>query len=378
MNFFFQRSLFSIFLSIFTAFILISCSGRKLVVEGIIKDGKYDSEYPQRSFSPDLEKILQSVRKIITSAYYVSYHFQLKDSMTVEKAAATNLSKVSFSRSYYTRNAGGTATLLSKGQQRYLFLTCAHVLDFPDTTYFFYPKETGELTKYIHSVAIKVRQNNQIPEFGEVTIIASDREADLALVGFQFKKDVVTDKPPLMDLIPPLTVKLGNPKDLQWGSLLYLIGFPQGLKMITTGITSIPDDKPDRKILTDAPFNPGASGAIVLALRDGEVLELVGIANAVSAEDEQYLVPETGKEWDPTVSFYGNSFVRKRKLINYGITFVIPVNQLISFLNQHREEIISRGYFLPDMMIFQDKKTQTDDPTSPRRRYINFRENFQF
>jgi S1-C subfamily serine protease len=270
--------------------------------------------------------------------------------MKKEEIYKLNLAKKSRSRSYFTKSSSGTATLIARKKQAFLFLTCKHILDYPDTVYYYYTDSEGALTDIIKSVAIKVRQSNQIPELGEVIDVISDEKLDVALVGYIQPKQFVTEKKPTVESLRPIEIPLGQPDRLQVGSFVYVIGYPQGIKMITSGLVSIYHTAKGKKILLDVLFNQGASGAIVLAIMDGVPnFELIGIANAVSAEDEFYLIPEKGKDWDPTVEYKGKMYVRHRKLINYGITFIISIDKIYNFMKKYKREIIRRGFPVPEL-----------------------------
>jgi hypothetical protein len=62
-----------------SALLSLSCSTTSYKeVYPLLMDGKYDSEFPYRGCSAQLEKIAESVRMISCIAYYKSYFFRLK------------------------------------------------------------------------------------------------------------------------------------------------------------------------------------------------------------------------------------------------------------------------------------------------------------
>ncbi len=97
------------------------------------------------------------------------------------------------------------------------------------------------------------------PGGGEFEVIAKDRKKDLAILGRQYVGDPY-------QLIKPLKIPMGNPKDLEWGSFVYIIGYPMGHKMVTKGIISNPRDDESNSFLIDALFHRGFSGGIILAI----------------------------------------------------------------------------------------------------------------
>jgi len=83
----------------------------------------------------------------------------------------------------------------------------------------------------ISSVAIKGRSDFFIQGiFGgdQLKELARDREKDLALYGRQYSS-------PKESQYVQLNIPMGTIKDLQWGSFVYLAGFPMGVKMVTRG-----------------------------------------------------------------------------------------------------------------------------------------------
>jgi hypothetical protein len=131
---------------------------------------------------------------------------------------------------------------------------------------------------------------------------------------------------------------------------VYILGFPSGYQMVTRGIVSNPDPGKDGEFLIDALFNPGVSGGVVLAVKDGVPnFELVGIARAVSAKYKNVIKP--GKEsheelYNPNIPYDGDVFVKLEKEIYYGVTFTISIESIADFYMKNREYFISRGYRL--------------------------------
>lgn len=345
-----------------------------------VEDNQYDTGFPLRDASKEFKKIIRSVVKIVSTSYYVSYSFEKADSIKDQDISKINLQKKAHSITYFNKSVSGTASLLSKNDRNYLFLTCAHVLNFQDTIIFHFPTPQGEESNIVKSVAIKVRQSNHIPGYGDAIVIASDRSNDLALIGYLRPRTLVYSPKPIIESLLSLNVKIGNANDLDWGDFVYVIGYPQGLKMVTRGIVSIPEQGRKKRILIDALFNQGASGSIVLAIRDGiPNFELVGIAHAVSAENESYLVPEGERKWDPTAPYSGKMYVKKRKFINYGITFIIPINVILKFIDEHKKDILLQGFNLPNFSLQPNEKAHknTINEKNVKQSAKNMQETFQ-
>jgi hypothetical protein len=328
---------------IIVAISCISCSRHTLkTVYPTLSDGHYDTEFPYASCSAQLNDILKSIKKVNCYTQYRTYIFgnqstttigQLKNGSVVEKAEASISSNEATS---------GSALVIISNSRQMLLLTCAHIVNLPDTI-ISYTEYEGLEGPFIHSISIKIKQQlvvKDVPENNRFSIICSDEKKDLALIGRTFAPEV-------NNVTPHFSYPVGNSDDLEWGSFLYLAGFPAGQLMITKGIVSKAPDK-NANFLTDASFNEGFSGGIALAVRDGVPnFELVGIGRSVSARTEYQLKPE--KEiyeftYNPSIPYKGNVYVKQKKEINYGVTFVIPINQVVDFIKQNQSQLSGSGF----------------------------------
>ena len=86
-----------------------------------------------------------------------------------------------------------------------------------------------------------------------------DEKNDIAILSKEFST------PPKLH-IPVFRYPIGKARELEWGSFIYLIGYPKGYKIITKGIVSDPDRDRQGSFLIDALFNSGLSGGILLAI----------------------------------------------------------------------------------------------------------------
>jgi len=197
----------------------------------------------------------------------------------------------------------------------------------------------------VQSIAFKETQQNYIPDIpgaDHLEILALDSAADLALLG------------QAVPLLPAGSVRafdypLGEAKDLEWGSFVYIVGFPAGTKMITRGLVSKPFRGRDDFVI-DATFNRGFSGGLVLAVRDGVPnFEWVGIAAASASTTEYRLKPAQDappNDIDPRVPYEGDLFLERHRAIRYGITLCIPINTIKAFIEAHTEGLARQGYLL--------------------------------
>jgi hypothetical protein len=312
----------------------------------------YYSEMPYVNCSSDLEGITHSVKKVNCYATYRTYVFGENSQVTLNDLSGQDLLEKSQARVETNESVSGTALVISFDGEKIALLTCAHVAVFPDTLINWSEHSDLHSNRYIHSISLKLRQQlyvRDIPDGGPVQVLASSVKDDIALLGRTLQQPV-----PRVDVFG---YSAGHSEKLEFGSFVYLVGFPLGQLMVTKGLVSKPSD-PQANFMTDAPFNEGFSGGIALAVRrDVPELELVGMGRAVSARTGYSLKPEKQiheYEYNPSVPYSGNIFVQKEKDMNYGMTFVIPVNKLRQFYNENRQLITGQGYNLDDFFLGKD------------------------
>ncbi len=325
-------------------FFLSSCRQQAFqLVYPSLSDGRYDSEFPYRNCSKELGEIAETVKKLYCLVEYDQYNFQVSNLITKDNIKNLNLKKSASGKGFYTESVHGTATIVSNSDGNVVVLTCAHVVNYPDSVFSFFLDETGKPTQYLESVSIKKKQQNFIRDFpdqGLLDIIAWDKELDVAFLGTHFGETVeaaiVFDYP------------TGDADQLEWGNFVYIVGFPAGYQMVTRGIVSNPNPGKKDEFIIDALFNTGISGGVVLAVRDGVPnFELVGIAKSVSAKYHNVLKPEKDsheENYNPNVPYEGNLFVKTEKDINYGITFTVSIGAIRQFYQKNRNTFIQKGF----------------------------------
>ena len=249
----------------------------------------------------------------------------------------------------HNQTASGTATVIYAAPPKVAFLTCAHIVDHPDTIYSFFESEKGEATDYVQRVSFKLRQDDYITGFrdgGHLEILKMDRKNDIAVMGIEIKDE---DR-----RVPVFDFKSGNTSDLEWGSFVYVIGYPLGFQMITRGIVSKPQLNERGAFLIDALFNRGISGGLILAVRDGVPnFELVGMARSVSAKHEYVLRPEKeGDEYsyDPYIPYEGRMYVHTRSNIHYGITHAISIETIRQFFRENLSFFADHGFYFESIL----------------------------
>ena len=307
-------------------------------------DGKYDSEFPYRGCSAELEEIGESVKMINTIAYYRTTTLAPGARLRLPEVTPAALEAPGATSLVTTSQASGSATIVASGGRRVVLLTCAHVVGFPDTLVTYLAGADHRLTPFVRSISIKEKQTNYVavfPEGGELELLAMDRDLDAALLGKTFESEPLPR--PRVFMYPA-----GRARELEWGTFVYLFGYPTGYKMVTKAIVSSPNKDRRGTFLLDAVFTPGFSGGIALAIRDGVPnFELVGMVKLVSGHTNYLLVPPPADgtfEYDPLTPYTGDIYVERRTEIEYGIVQAIPIEALLEFIDAHRAALASRGY----------------------------------
>ena len=347
------------FTTIFAVLFLIanlSCSSTSVYdkIYPALTDGIYDSEFPYRNSSKQLEEISGSIRLINSIAFYTSYVFDPSSQFVASSISKINFDKAAIEQITFNSSASGTSTLIMEDQGSVVLLTVAHVVSFPDTIISHFVNPDGSFSQYIQSVSIKTKQTNYIPDFpdnGEVEIILLDRARDVALIGKHFSGAKTL-------AMPTFKYPWGNSSELEWGSFVYVFGFPMNYKMISKALVSSPG-KDKHTFLIDAVFNRGYSGGIVLAVRDGVPnFELVGLVRSVPAEYEYTIRPLTKKQdfdFNPMLPYKGEVYVDREQVLRTGITKVIGIETVRDLIMEHKQELIEKGYLLQDFFNVPSK-----------------------
>ena len=328
--------------------LLAACSGTTYeVVYPTLSDGKYDSEFPYRNCSEQLGEISESLMKLDVLVFYRTYVFseESKTTLAMIRQESRDLKNVASASDVFSESVGGTAITIYYSIDHIAFLTCAHIIDYPDTviTYYPYPDDN-----YVQLIGIKARQQNNIsgiPPGGDLKVLALDKKNDIALLGRACEGEKQND-------LKVFSYPVGDSKELEWGSFVYIMGFPLGHEMITRGIVSDPERIKKGSFLIDAVFNQGFSGGPVIAVRDGVPnFEMVGMVKSAAASNRYILEPDTRdfqNELNFSEPYTGDIRVRSEKDIKYGITFSVATETLRTFYRKHRHQLEERGYFLDD------------------------------
>ncbi len=333
---------------LFTSIILWLLSGCSSMIYKTayptLSDGRYDSEFPYRSSSTELDQIGNSIRRINSVAFYRGYLFSEGSNVKPEEINDELLKENYIQKGFFDKSSVGTGTIILSQSGRVALLTCAHVVDFPDTVISYFIDENGISTDYVETILIKDSQRNfgvGFPDSGELQVLSSDKELDVAIVGTKINST-------LQNQFPAFPYFNGKAKELEWGSFVYLFGFPMNIKMVSKAIVSNPQKDSDGSFYVDAVVNRGFSGGAVLAIRDGVPnFELVGIVNSAPEEIDYILKPlelANNKRYSSIIPYKGDIFVKKQEMIRYGIAKIIPIDLILQFINKNYYEMFGKGF----------------------------------
>ena len=309
-----------------------------------LSDGKYDSEFPYKGSSEELERIGKSVGRINCIAFYKSYVFNSGTNVKVSDITPQFLEKNANNVGYFDKTSSGTGTIIYSVNNKIAMLTCAHVISFPDTIFSHFTDERGRFSEYLESISIRDRRMvfvAGLPDGGGVEPLVIDKERDLAILGHKYSS-------PQSVNFPVFPYPKGESKQLEWGSFVYVFGYPMNYKMVSKAIVSSPNMDGYGSFLIDAVVNKGFSGGLVLGIRDGiPNFEFVGIIRAIPEETEYVLHPEKLKnniQYSPVVPYRGDAYAVQKEDLKYGIAKVIPIEMIDEFLNNNKEKLLELGY----------------------------------
>jgi hypothetical protein len=342
----------NIFVGIVIVFMLTAgCKTYTLkTVYPTLNDGKYDTEFPYKTCSKQLSEIAKTVKKLHCIAEYKTYVFTPEMIVTRGDITKEILKNDAVIKKFNSESVIGTATIIYFDQTKIALMASAHVVNYPDTVFSYYEGDEKEGLEILHSISIKSRQLNYVrdlPLKENLEILAIDEKEDIVVLGQEIDVQRSSE-------IHVFDYPLGDSDELEWGSFVYIMGYPSGYQMITKGIVSLPGGAYKKDFLIDGLFNKGISGGIVLAVRDGVPnFEIVGMAKSVAANYENVLVPEQEshvKKYNPGEPYTGNVFVNMQKDISYGITYSVASNIIREFLEKHRIEFAEKGYIFSEFL----------------------------
>jgi hypothetical protein len=329
-----------------------------------IEDGKYDSEFPAKPVSDYLKRILKSVHLVSVLSFYKSYYFRANEA--VSRDSLINKAFDFQARDYdvFEQPASGTATLIYNDHKRMAFLTCAHIVSFPDTVFTYHQNEKKQGQTYVKHYIEKVRQTGNIinqPVAYDFEILVKDEESDLAIIGKKLENENLKGNRQYQDQIDKLEEPIevldlprGKADELAWGTFVYIIGFPRAKRMVSSALVSNPNYDQEHSFLLDGAMQKGISGGLVIALRDGVPnFELVGMVKGISGRVVYALVPnmqENVNEWEIHGPYNGPIGIKKQEIAEPGIIYATSIETILAFIDQNKEILFEKGYH-PDLFF---------------------------
>ncbi|HEY6437219.1 MAG TPA: serine protease, partial [Ignavibacteriaceae bacterium] len=294
----------------------------------------------------ELRNISLTVQRIHTSIFYKTYTFDEDATLKKDNLKTIDFKKLAISEGFADQSTSGTGTTIYFNEGRIAILTCAHVVQFPDTVISYFPSPDGNFTENIQAIFIRERKSIYVagfPEGSEFELLIVDNKNDLALIGKDYKI--------LSNLrFPVFTYPTGKAKELDWGTFVYVFGYPINYQMVTKAIVSNPNRDDYGSFLVDAVVNNGMSGGLVLAIRDGVPnFEMVGMIQWVPEEETNVLVPKklnNNEKYNPIVPYEGEVNVQRFSSIRYGIARVISSEAILEFLRKNNEILFGKKYYL--------------------------------
>lgn len=330
-----------LFLAVFV--IAIGCTGPREAGIGGDDRGYYKNHLQSQVLRDHIDEGFRSVVRIQNNVIYRTYQFYTDDMPLRSELEGVEFEVVAAQSYLDDQSSAGTAIVLSEYRGKYAMLTASHTVFFPDTIWHFRSNLEDSEGGYVEAVSVRESVNYiLINEKGviKLDLVANDMNRDLA---------IMTNSESEESLMRPLTLPIGRSDELDWGDIVYALGYPKGAKMVTMG-TASRSDHPTRSILIDASFNRGFSGGGLFAVRnDGSGLEFIGVITSALGESETYLAPQTidTEEYDPDVPYTGDMFVRTAPRINYGITNAVDTEEVMEFLRENQDRLNDAGLVIP-------------------------------
>lgn len=318
----------------------------------------YRSSYPSQPVSPLLNEVMESVKRIISTSYYTHYLFEEGSQITKLDIQNGNFKSHVADTSHTNQSTSGTATIIDKQPGKIALISCAHIIESPDTVYHHHYTEDQQRTPYLRSVSIRSRKQDMLlsgTSIDQFELVA--RNSDKDLIVMTVNNSGATEEEPDYSNAPELDIQLGRVDRLNMGVMSYILGYPSGRAMVTRALISTPSDKisPD-KLWLDALFNPGLSGGLMLAFRDGgSRVHWIGLASGTQAVQEVYLAPSKRisreAKYDPNLPYNDNLYIEQARRINYGLANGISAHAIRTFLQANQTKLSRHGININSMLL---------------------------
>lgn len=294
--------------------------------------GSYISFTGSDEVREQIKESFNSVKRLQSSVVYQNYYFNSERLPTKSELQTAQLSDIATDSFIDDHSNAGTAIVISKNRTGPVLLTASHVVSYPDTIWHYRSSSDTGPDAPIEGISIRQSVSHYIIEGESLVsfeIAANDPRRDLAILTTNISRSVPSE-------IPALKIDPGSATSLDWTDLVYVVGYPRGIQMVTSAMVSNFQISPRRSFILDSSFNRGFSGGAVLSVKqDGSALEWVGILSAAYAETEYYLSPPDSEQIDDNINreYTGPLVLRRAARVNYGITYGVGINEIEGFFD---------------------------------------------
>lgn len=343
---FFQQHVTSFFAVIFMSAGLIACSSssEKQGLFSLSAKDPYLSCYPPDLDSDKLETISKSVILVNSITYYKVYYFP--ESKNIAITDINRRSPEAYATDLKIKNepSVGTGLIIYDRNSKFAVLTCHHVIVKPDSIFQYFSSKNADGLPYIRTLAIKLTTDlflPEYPEFDKLSILASDSNLDVAILGQSF---TATTSSKLYEF----TGKPGNSEKLRLGTLAFHFGYPAAQKQMTTGLVTLGRKNPN-EFISDAVTNKGYSGGPVFAFRSNSTEpEWIGITRSSPVHYEWVVAPM--EDFDESVEVRelndGKLLIKRQTIQHYGTTNTLSINSILRFIRKNEKSLNEKGYYL--------------------------------
>lgn len=317
----------------FVFILVIFFSGcRTLTTEGVDRGmPRYASDFESTLMQHQFNALSERVLRVVSYVGYETQVFEPGSSITLEmlKSDGVELSGVR-TRQHTNESFGGTALIVSAGDSAAVLLTCRHVVSYPDTVFSYDDRADRNGNRYLLGISVKSDQLVVVSDGGThwpALLCSEDPENDLALIRIH----PYVETPGMVSLHA-----VDDPGFPGWGDKVWILGYPSGKAVLTSGILSRCSDN-DRLLVTDAPFSEGCSGAAAFVWDSYlGVFRLAGLGRSVAARTRFLLRPESRiheKSYNTSLPYRGAIYTEPVREPVPGVTFIIPAPVIMNFLD---------------------------------------------
>lgn len=295
-----------------------------------------------------IKESFNSIKRLQNSVVYQNFVFMGDRLPTRAELAGADLQSIATDSYIDDHSNAGTAVVLSKGRRGAVIMTSSHVVTYPDTIWHYRSERLSGIDDPVEAVSIKQSSSHYILDDSSLLgfeVVANDTRRDLAVL-------MENSRSGGSDSLKPLNIEVGNHSALDWTDLVYAVGYPKGIRMVTSAMVSRFQISHRRSFILDASFNRGFSGGVIFTVKsDGSGLNWVGVLSAAYAEPEYFLAPidVDAEDYNLNTEYTGPVFIKREARINYGITYAVGMDEVGSFFRENQTIFRELGISVPDV-----------------------------